>query len=112
MEILYLYVADAYRRYGVGKALMKHIDAFARDQLLKAVDLRQLPPESELDEERNFFTKSRDMNWEDLQDNSFLIRIHITDSLKRIENRQIRKVVPPKNQRKKCHYCTSLRVMN
>lgn len=52
-----LYVDDAYRKHGVGKALMQHVDEFAQKEGLMAVDLHQLPVGSELDEERNLFYK-------------------------------------------------------
>ena len=56
-ELQDLYVEESARRLGVGKALMKYLDEFATKTGLKATELYQLPPGSDLDEERNLFYK-------------------------------------------------------
>jgi GNAT superfamily N-acetyltransferase len=52
-----LFIADNARGKGVGRALMKYIDNFARERKLTCVTLMVLPPGSVMDEERNLFYK-------------------------------------------------------
>ena len=56
-ELQDLYVDESCRSLGVGRALMKHLDDFAVKNGIRAIDLYQLPPGSDHDEERHMFYK-------------------------------------------------------
>ena len=56
-EVQGIYVDESCRNLGVGRALMKHLDDFAIKNGIKAIDLYQLPPGSDHDEERHMFYK-------------------------------------------------------
>jgi GNAT superfamily N-acetyltransferase len=56
-ELQELFILNSARGTGVGRALMKYVDDFAKEKKLNCIILSMLPPGSPLDEERNLFYK-------------------------------------------------------